>query len=83
MSNCCLLYTSGRVLNVSSLAALVPGPLQAEYYATKAYLTSLSDALWYELRDTGVTLTTLMPVSYTHLQYSKIVFYGPNKLAYH
>lgn len=52
---------SGRVLNVSSLAALVPGPLQAEYYATKAYLTSLNDALWYELRDTGVTLTTLMP----------------------
>lgn len=52
---------SGRVLNVSSSAALIPGPLQAEYYATKAYLTSLSDALWYELKDTGVTLTTLMP----------------------
>lgn len=52
---------SGRVLNVSSSAAMTPGPLQAEYYATKAYLTSLSDALWYELKDTGVTVTALMP----------------------
>lgn len=51
----------GRVLNVSSSAALIPGPLQAEYYATKAYFTSLSDALWYELKDTGVMVTTLMP----------------------
>lgn len=31
---------SGRILNVSSTAALTPGPLQAEYYATKAYVTS-------------------------------------------
>lgn len=52
---------SGRVLNVSSSAAMIPGPLQAEYYATKAYLTSLGDAVWYELKDTGVTVTTLMP----------------------
>lgn len=51
----------GRILNVSSSAALIPGPLQAEYYATKAYLTSLSNALWYELKDTGVTVTALMP----------------------
>lgn len=52
---------TGRVLNVSSSAAMIPGPLQAEYYATKAYLTSLGDAVWYELKDTGVTVTTLMP----------------------
>lgn len=52
---------SGKILNVSSSAALTPGPLQAEYYATKAYLTSLSNAISYELKDTGVTLTTLMP----------------------
>lgn len=52
---------SGRVLNVSSSAALIPSPLQAEYYATKAYLTSLSNAVWYELRDTGVSVTALMP----------------------
>lgn len=52
---------SGRVLNVSSSAALIPGPLQAEYYATKAYVTSLSNAIAYEVKDAGVTVTTLMP----------------------
>lgn len=52
---------SGKVLNVSSSAALIPGPLQAEYYATKAYVTSLSNAIAYEVKDTGVTITTLMP----------------------
>lgn len=52
---------SGKVLNVSSTAAVMPGPLQAVYYATKAYMTSLSNALWRELKDTGVTVTCLMP----------------------
>ncbi len=52
---------SGKVLNVSSTAATMPGPLQAVYYATKAYMTSMSNALWRELKDTGVTLTCLMP----------------------
>lgn len=52
---------SGKVLNVSSTAATMPGPLQAVYYATKAYLTSFSNALWRELKDTGVTVTALMP----------------------
>lgn len=52
---------SGRILNVSSTAALVPGPLQAVYYATKAYVSSFSYALAEELRDTGVTVTALMP----------------------
>lgn len=52
---------SGKVLNVSSTAATMPGPLQAVYYATKAYVTSWSNALWRELKDTGVTVTALMP----------------------
>ena len=52
---------SGKVLNVSSTAATMPGPLQAVYYATKAYMTSFSNALWRELKDTGVTVTALMP----------------------
>ncbi len=52
---------SGRILNVSSTAALLPGPLQATYYASKAYLTSLGDAVWQELQGSNVTLTTLMP----------------------
>lgn len=52
---------SGKLLNVSSTAAVIPGSLQAVYYATKAYLTSWSDALWREVQGTGVTVTCLMP----------------------
>ncbi|WP_034285488.1 SDR family NAD(P)-dependent oxidoreductase [Schaalia suimastitidis] len=52
---------SGRVLNVSSTAATTPGPLQAVYYATKAYVTSWSNALWREVQGTGVTVSCLMP----------------------
>lgn len=52
---------NGRILNVSSTAAIMPGPLQACYYATKAYITSWSNALWRELKGTGVTVTCLMP----------------------
>lgn len=39
----------------------MPGPLQAEYCATKAYVTSLSNAIWKETQKTGVTVTSLMP----------------------
>ncbi len=52
---------SGKILNVSSTAALMPGPLQAVYYATKAYVSSLSNALTEELRNTNVTVTALLP----------------------
>lgn len=51
----------GRVLHVASTAALLPGPLQAVYYATKAYVLSFGEALSEELRGTGVTVTTLLP----------------------
>ncbi len=51
----------GYILNVSSTAALIPGPLQAVYYATKAFVTSFSNALFEELRGTGVSVTALMP----------------------
>jgi len=51
----------GKILNVSSTAGNVPGPLQAVYYATKAYVTSLSNALWREVEGTGVTVTALLP----------------------
>lgn len=51
----------GYVLNVSSTAAMLAGPLQAVYYATKAYVTSFSNALWRELQGTGVSVTALMP----------------------
>lgn len=51
----------GRVLNVASTAAFQPGPLMAGYYATKAYVLSLSEALSEEVRGTGVTVTCLCP----------------------
>jgi hypothetical protein len=51
----------GRVLNVASTAAFQPGPLMAVYYATKAYVLSLSEALAEETRGTGVTVTALCP----------------------
>ncbi|MGB1580071.1 MAG: SDR family NAD(P)-dependent oxidoreductase [Nevskiales bacterium] len=52
---------SGRILNVSSTASLLPGPLQAVYYATKAYVTSFSNAIAEELHDTDITVTALLP----------------------
>lgn len=53
--------SSGRILNVASTAAFQPGPWMAVYYATKAYVLSFSDGLSYELRQSGVTVTTLCP----------------------
>ena len=52
---------SGRVLNVASTAAFMPGPLMAVYYATKAYVLSVSEAVAEELNGTGVTVTALCP----------------------
>ena len=52
---------SGKILNVSSTASLLPGPLQAVYFATKAYVTSFSNAISEELKGTGITVTNLMP----------------------
>ncbi len=51
----------GAILNVGSTAGFVPGPLMAVYYATKAYVLSLSVALANELDGTGVTVTCLCP----------------------
>ena len=51
----------GRILNVASTAAFAPGPLMAEYYATKAFVLSFSQAIGNELRGTGVTVTALCP----------------------
>lgn len=51
----------GRILNVSSTASFVPGPLQAVYYATKAYVTSFTQAIAQEVAEHGVTATALCP----------------------
>jgi len=52
---------SGKILNTSSTASFMPGPLQAVYFATKAYVTFFSNALSEELHDTNITVTNLMP----------------------
>jgi uncharacterized protein len=51
----------GGLLFTSSVAATAPGPYHATYAASKAFLLSFAEALRYELRDTGVTVTALLP----------------------
>ena len=51
----------GGILNVGSLAAFLPGPRMAVYYATKAYVLSFSEALHAELSPKGVRVTALCP----------------------
>jgi short-subunit dehydrogenase len=52
---------NGKVLNVASTAGFLPGPFMAVYYACKAYVISLSQALAEELRGTGVTVSCFCP----------------------
>ncbi len=51
----------GYIMNVSSVAGFMPGPLMTVYYATKAYVNSFSIALRSELKGTGVHISTLCP----------------------
>jgi short-subunit dehydrogenase len=51
----------GAILNVSSIAGLIPLPDMSVYAATKAYVNSFSDGLRMELRDTGISVTTVLP----------------------
>jgi uncharacterized protein len=51
----------GYILNVASVAAFQPGPLQPVYYATKAFVLSFTEAIRNELKGTGVSATALCP----------------------
>ncbi len=51
----------GKILNVASTAAFLPGPLMSVYYASKAYVLSFSEALAHELKGSGVCVTALCP----------------------
>jgi short-subunit dehydrogenase len=51
----------GAVIQVASVAAFAPAPVQAVYAATKAFVLSFSEAVSAELRGTGVTMTALCP----------------------
>ncbi len=50
-----------KILNVSSTASYLPGPQQAVYFASKAYVSSFSYALFEELRNSGISVTSLEP----------------------
>lgn len=52
---------AGGVLNVASTAAFQPGPLMSVYYASKAFVLSLTEALWEEARGTKVKVSCLCP----------------------
>lgn len=52
---------SGRILFTASVASVAPSPYEAVYGASKAFVLSFSEAIRHELKDTGVTVTALMP----------------------
>jgi len=51
----------GKILQVASIGGKLPGSMQSVYHATKAFIVSHTDALVNELKDTGVTITALLP----------------------
>jgi len=51
----------GKILNISSMASFMPGPLQAVYYASKAFVTSFTQAIAQEMAEFNVTATALCP----------------------
>lgn len=54
-------HAGGKILNVGSIAGKLPGPWQAVYHATKAFIISFSEALREELKGSDITVTVLMP----------------------
>lgn len=61
----------GRVLNIGSTAGFQPGPYMATYYASKAFVNHFSEALAYELRGSGVTVTLYCPGP-THTEFGQV-----------
>jgi len=52
---------AGKILMVSSIGGELPGPLQAVYHATKAFISTFTEAIQEETKETGVTITKLLP----------------------
>jgi short-subunit dehydrogenase len=69
----------GRVLNLGSTAGLQPGPFEAVYYATKAFVNSFSEALSHELKGTGVTATVSLPGA-TATEFASVAGSGGTRL---
>jgi short-subunit dehydrogenase len=51
----------GKILNVTSVAGKTPGPYQSVYHGTKAFAHSFTEAIRSEVKDKGVTVTSLLP----------------------
>ena len=51
----------GKILQVSSIGGELPGPLQAVYHGTKAFVTSFTEAVREEVKDTNILITALLP----------------------
>ncbi len=69
----------GRVLLVASTASFQPGPSMAVYCASKAFVLSFGEAISYELRGTGVTVTSLCPGP-THSEFTAVANTGSSML---
>ena len=70
---------SGGILNVASTAAFQPGPKMAVYFATKAFVLSLSEALHEELKPHGVKVSCLCPGP-TRTEFGEVAGFGGNGL---
>ena len=70
---------SGGIINVASTAAFQPGPNMAVYFATKAFVLSLSEALHEELKPHGVHVTCLCPGP-TRTEFGAVAGFGGNGL---
>jgi short-subunit dehydrogenase len=68
---------SGGILNVASTAAFQPGPKMAVYFATKAFVLSLTEALHEELTPHGVSVTCLCPGP-TRTEFGEVAGFGGN-----
>jgi len=68
---------SGAILNVASTAAFQPGPKMAVYFATKAYVLSLTEALHEELKPHGIKVSCLCPGP-TRTEFGEVAGFGGN-----
>jgi short-subunit dehydrogenase len=70
---------AGAILNVASTAAFQPGPKMAVYFATKAFVLHLSEALHEELKPHGIKVTCLCPGP-TRTEFGDVAGFGGNGL---
>jgi uncharacterized protein len=70
---------SGGIINVASTAAFQPGPKMAVYFATKAFVLSLTEALHEELKPHGINVTCLCPGP-TRTEFGDVAGFGGNGL---